>query len=537
MLAAAAAAHLRRIVLYSVNWPNSDDFDLFLRFLNVWRDHAGLFDKLTLIFERHNEHPVVLNRLAALLLDLTPVGVNFVALIIIGNLALPVAALLFVRLLPGPRSGRDAGVAFALAALLFSPAFYEAEVWATAAIPNLWVFSAAMAAIVAGSTPSLPAAVLALMLAAACALIQANGIFAFAGLMFLWLLNRRFASAAAAAAALTAGLAVLHGATIERLLFADAGSASTPAAGVSGYLTYMLYFLGGAATEVQPWLAGAAGAAVAAACGWIIFAGSQRAPALSAFAVFILLTAAANAIGRASMGLSLAFTTSRYAYVSLLAAAVSGAGLWVLVLRTRARAMPALLIAAVGGYLIWAHSYFDSQFVLRRELLLDSAFTWQKFGDGLAHPSPAHAGLILAESINKGVFFPGEEFSRTPAPAREVALPKAREEKSAVVSLEQVIADDALLWVRGWAFYREASDVCLPQALVIFGERSRTAFALQRRERPDVGLHHKDRRLDGSGFAVLIGRSSVGEEPQRIGILLGSCSRPRLALAPTPLVR
>ncbi|MCB0345277.1 MAG: hypothetical protein KDD66_09160, partial [Bdellovibrionales bacterium] len=111
LLLVACAAYFHRVAVYSVNWPNADDFDIFLAYLIRYDGLGSAGAKLLSWFEPHNEHRVLLNRLLAVLLYSTHGHVNFFTLIILGNMAVAASALLVLSLLPAPRSRLDLAAA------------------------------------------------------------------------------------------------------------------------------------------------------------------------------------------------------------------------------------------------------------------------------------------------------------------------------------------------------------------------------------------------------------------------------------------
>ena len=61
------------------------------------------------------------------------------------------------------------------------------------------------------------------------------------------------------------------------------------------------------------------------------------------------------------------------------------------------------------------------------------------------------------------------------------------------------------------------------------------AFGLERRLRPDVSRHHRDSRLDQSGFSALIDRRRlpVSGADLRLGVVLGGCKDDKVLYSKT----
>ena len=74
---------------YDLNLPILDDYDSILRFLNNFKV-ASFTDKLTLLFEQHNEHRIFAQRLIVVIYYYIAGNINFINLILIANLQLVV---------------------------------------------------------------------------------------------------------------------------------------------------------------------------------------------------------------------------------------------------------------------------------------------------------------------------------------------------------------------------------------------------------------------------------------------------------------
>jgi len=78
--------YLWTVLKYSVNMPLWDDYDAVLRFLNTYIESNESLVKIKLIFFQHNEHRIVFNRIIELLQFKLMGEINFLYLIIIGNI-------------------------------------------------------------------------------------------------------------------------------------------------------------------------------------------------------------------------------------------------------------------------------------------------------------------------------------------------------------------------------------------------------------------------------------------------------------------
>ncbi len=532
LLLAAGSVYFYRVLAYSVDWPNSDDFDIFLGYLLRSESTTGAAQKFLLLFAPHNEHRVLLNRVFSHLVLAANGRLDFVQLVILGNLALVCSAVLLPRLLPNSKSSADTAGAFALSALLFSYVFYEASVWATASIPNFWVFTLTLAAIVSGSGRSRSAAAAGVVLSVLAALTQANGVFSLIALSWVWWNQGRRAKALVGAVLFIVVFACIHLTTLQKLV---AGSGSSGETNLFDYLLFCLCFIGGAASEHSLTLCAFFGGLLTGVLVWLAVGGTRKLnPILSAFALFLLLTAAVNALGRAPMGVELSYATPRYALVSLMC--VISAALGVLLhLPSRFKpAAAALLMLFSASYLLWSWREFEPQFTLRQELLSDSRLTWQLFEDGLAHPTPEHARQVLLDSVEAGFFKPPAEDENIAIERPAEVPPGAKVVEGGIVQLEQVLSSERYLWIKGWAFNRTKEYVCKPLAIVLVGkDGERFAFRTEIQKRADVSKHHSDKRLLETGLKLLVTKDRLPDRltPLRIGVLLAECPRPVIALS------
>lgn len=118
------------IISNSVNIPNGDDFYCLLLFTQRFQDNPSLIDRLKLLFEQWVEHRIVYSRFTALLSYWLTSHVNFVTIIIIGNLTLVGFTILFWKVIK--KTGASLFYLIPVVLTLFSPVTYEANLWAGA---------------------------------------------------------------------------------------------------------------------------------------------------------------------------------------------------------------------------------------------------------------------------------------------------------------------------------------------------------------------------------------------------------------------
>ena len=114
----------------SVNIPNGDDLYCLMLFTQQFQDASSFGEHLKLLTEQWIEHRIVYSRLTALISYWIHGQVNFLTIIMIGNLTLIGFTILFWKLLK--RTGVSMYYLIPVVLTLFSPVMYEANVWAGA---------------------------------------------------------------------------------------------------------------------------------------------------------------------------------------------------------------------------------------------------------------------------------------------------------------------------------------------------------------------------------------------------------------------
>jgi hypothetical protein len=292
LLLAAYVAMLRR---YSVNFPFADDFAAILAAPHYFHYEQTLRGKLTFIFSLAGEHRIATLRLAALVGGHFLGGVNFQVLMYCGSALLVVAGGLLIATVD--RAARPLLAAIA-AALVLSPANYEAAFWATGAL-HFGVLGEAFAALYCLGRRGVGWQIGAAVLVLAAAFTTANGLMAFpAAVLLLGMMGRW---------RLALGWAVF-GAVLFGVYFV--GYEAPPyQASLGAYLLdplvplrFFLTALGGLGHDAS--FALALGVSIALFWTWLIASGRIKSlpPVFVAWAVFLLLSFAAITWGRAGFG-------------------------------------------------------------------------------------------------------------------------------------------------------------------------------------------------------------------------------------------
>lgn len=168
---------------YALNIPLQDDFDAGLEFIDkyAFQPHT-FFEKLSLIFSQHNEHRIVLDRLAFITNYNLTGQLNFRQLMFFGNLAIPcLFAALLTLSFRHEKGIRRWFFWLPLAFLLFQLVYWELTIWGMASIQNFYVLTfvcASLTALYYG--PSRPVWFgVALLMAVAATYTSSNGLLVF----------------------------------------------------------------------------------------------------------------------------------------------------------------------------------------------------------------------------------------------------------------------------------------------------------------------------------------------------------------------
>ena len=138
------------LTTYWYNFPFYDDYNVELKFLLDYQSANTSFEKLKLIFAQHNEHRVATIRLLTLL-DFNLRGhLNFLDLILIGNLSLVVVAWVLIThnsKLINQDSRLKTHYPLLTTLLIFSFQSWDNQFWALASVQNFGIYALATLAI------------------------------------------------------------------------------------------------------------------------------------------------------------------------------------------------------------------------------------------------------------------------------------------------------------------------------------------------------------------------------------------------------
>lgn len=508
-------------VHYAVNCPKEDDFDVFLRFLNEFLATPDYRRKFQILFTRHNEHYVVLGRIAALLLLKISGTVNFRLLIALGNISLLLLPFLLIKIgAPDWKVRPLAAVPVLL--LLFQPQYAEATQWATASWQFISVFTLGLFSFYCAFRPSAAAKCAALISACLAPLALGNGVLIPGVIGLVCLANRRYRETV-----LWLSLFVVF-----IVYFPAPGTAAVLSGALREYhllpvCDYTLSLIGSALAFSNHGAALAAG--IALILSFSLLTGAklyQKDAALYGSLLFLLLSAAANALTRINFGLELSYTSSRYTLISaLLIAAV-----YLSVAKTLNNRRFAVAFTAVAAVLSmifsaasFAHSFSGYNF--RYQQLSDSLLRWQVGHSGLRYSDQKQGTHILAASLENGVFA-YTPINLTDYRSAMLPVPFPQNFQSHVIGIiEHRLDTDSWLLVDGWLYPESGASAAALIYLTISGKGTTWLFSTAPRIRPDVSalflkVKKQRKNLDHSGFLALIDKTGIPPGEYKVGVLV-----------------
>lgn len=127
------------IVRASINFPIMDDYDAILKFLITYIDATNFYDKITAVFSQQNEHRIVYTKLVVLGYHKIFGAINFIPLIVIGNLSLVGILLVFYKSLKIESLDKRLIILLPVVLFLFNYRYAELSCWAMTSIQNIGV--------------------------------------------------------------------------------------------------------------------------------------------------------------------------------------------------------------------------------------------------------------------------------------------------------------------------------------------------------------------------------------------------------------
>ena len=350
-----AACHAWMLNRYSVNFPSADDFTQLLAVPGYVANSPTFADKVTYLFSLSVDHRIATLRAIAYVQATLLGGLDFRALIFVGNALCAAAGLVVLARAPAESRGWLAPL---FAMLLFSPTNWIAQYWPTGAVQHLALLAYALLALLCLDKPGIGRTASALLLTLCAVFTAANGLMLFpAAAAQFWMSGRRKVALLWLGGGVVLGLLYFHG-------YATPGGRASAQAALLQPVQLCAWFLttlGSMAAQAGPTNASAMllGGVLIATWAWLLISARQfPVPRLLlAWALFLVLSIAAITIGRAPLGVE-ALVNSRYRVYSEFATLVTVVSV---VYRLRAynlggeRVLATLLLplAAVWSWAMW----------------------------------------------------------------------------------------------------------------------------------------------------------------------------------------
>ncbi len=513
-IAAPAVFFFWAVASAALNIPIGDDFDTVLGFLNSFLSAGDFFGKAGIVFEQHNEHRLVFNRLVTLIQYYLFGEADLRGLIIFGNLSLAGSAVLLAFIY----RERLERVLYLLPAslIIFNFQYYETVNWAMASVSNLYVlFFALLSLYLLFARQSAASFAGALLCYAIAAFTQGGGLFVgLAGIAML-AIGRQFKRAA------LWGLAT---AVLFSLYFygyhTPAGHPSVLSViSAEPFLPVRFFFSFLGSPLPMPEVFGIF------SFGFFIYLtmkgyyAANR--AVYAFLLFLFITAAVTSITRSGFGLDQALA-SRYKVVSTLIFAIHYlAAVEIMKAGIAKRLFVALLIAGSLVFNINAYLSNRVELAMQKEVLTYGYLTWQEIGRGLIYPFEDKAGAILARSEELRIYAATPD--KSIVSANRVDMKPGAEDGRIKFEVENAFTGASALFIDGWAFAPDTvnPDTAAGHTYIVLRSVDREfVFDTIPRKRPDIGDYFRESRLDWAGFISYIPVSGLPHGVYRVGLYI-----------------
>jgi hypothetical protein len=495
-----SAAYLISINHYAANMPRADDFDMLVAPLIYFLKSPFSAEFWTSIFAKHGEHIVAIPRLAFVAIVTLFGSINFHHLIVAGNMAVPLTALLLAAM--GPKEERTSRLVLALPTffLLTSPHFYQASLWACAVFEHLWVVPWVLIALLLGERQGRVARCVQVLAIALALCTQGNGVFVLLALAFVSYTGGRGRESMmwtvlflAASLVHVASIPPSHYDSLTEFLV--------------GRILYVAYFLGCAISRDSIL------SLIASSLMMTLFFVSLRYVSRKAVrlylsvALFCILTACANALARGHFGVTYPLLQTRYGFPSALFVSATYLGF----VASRQSALSrnlttwcGLVIGALVSCTWWLN--ITPSLKNHRRVGEEAAASWNISKSGLEHPSQERASSLLRELTERRYFTPPhqhelEHTSQLVEHKSDLPIKLGR------VILERCQRGEKGVLIAGYIIPpREVTTPLEITSPVLFSIDSTLPLVASgvSVERPDVERHYRRTHLGHNGFWSLL---------------------------------
>lgn len=513
----------------AINAPFGDDYRSTLHFLSQYLTSGA--DKSKLIFEQHNEHRIVFNKLVVLADYLRTGAVNFRTHILFANTSLLLIAGLSIAAF-SHKNPLWLRLLWAVPVMLFifQPSYWETQIWAMASLQNLFVVAFALASLYLLSTFNQRPLffVGACVLAFVATFTGGNGILTFvAGLVWL-LFTRQWKWLAiwAGVMALTAGL---YFANYTKP--ADSPGVYDSLVNNTGRaFDYLFSLLGVYASLItqKPTNVGKVLLAVFIGLGvWWLYRREKSGvnPVFLLWLTFLYLTAASLMAARSGFGASQAFSP-RYGLVPVLVMAVTYLTIIELL---PTRWIQFAWFGLIGGLAFWLYGQSFTVNLLQAEDRIGQL----RYNAGLYANNPKDRLLMppndgkdarpeyYEEAEKSNLYslkqFTLDELRGVPQPIDSTKLVPSGD---VLADVQPFDAGKFLIVYNSWAFIRDVPADDTETFLVLRSSTAIYEVPTERRIRFDLVNQYQQLNLRSSGFATIVRKADLPKGLYRLGVHL-----------------
>lgn len=492
----------------AVNFPNADDFDSILDFVNRFFQTPSALDRFYLLFERHTQHFRTIDRLIGIAQYLFMGEVNFYFYTILGLVGLVLLFYLFTTLI---ESGSKV-LSLSIALLMFQPCYVEVTQWANNCIQVIWVNIFVLLAF------KLARSNFALTLFNSCIalLIQANGIVTLPIILLirarLRSLDRKFLFY------LVSFFIILVVFNFQSLL---SNSSNQKGLNLLPKALYTLEMLGSSIGYLDRTASLADGILFFTVFLYFLISIKKTEEPLVSFLSFLIFSCLATAQFRYTLDHKSAYTTSRYTFVSILALInilclihnrFSSSKIY--------RKFTYIIFSGALLFNFWSYCLYSDQYTLRQEQISDSMLRWQLFKKGLMYSPDLRAIQILESSEKMHTFVP-KEINPELYVSKESTLDQTTESPKVHVmwSIDHALCNEQYILIDGWAVLKKYTS---ENQQVIVSINEENSYLSQVRTRPDVNILNNKRAYpklySKSGFFVLLDRQEFKSDLKSISL-------------------
>jgi hypothetical protein len=513
----------------AINAPFGDDYRSTLHFLVQYLTPGT--DKWKLVFEQHNEHRIVFNKLFILADYLRTGAVNFRTHILFANVSLLVIAGLVIAAF-SRQNPLWVRLLWAVPVILFvfQPSYWETQIWAMASLQNLFVVAFALASLyLLGTFKQRPMPFAgACLLAFVATFTGGNGILTFAtGLT--WLLFTRqwkWLGIWAGVMLLTAGLYFSNYAKptdspdVYDSLVNNTGRA----------FDYLFNLLGVYASLITQKPANIGKLLLAMFIGlgvWWLYRREKSGvnPVFLLWLTFLYLTAASLMAARSGFGVSQAFSP-RYGLIPVLIMAVT---YLTIVEMLPKRWMQLAWCGLVGGLAFWLYNQSFNVNLLQAEdrvgqLRYNAALYANNPKDRILMPAndgkdarPEYYEEAEKTKLYSLKQFTLDELRAVPQPIDSTRLVPSGE---VLADVQPFDAGKFLVVYNSWAFIRDVPADDTETFLVLRSPKAIYEVPTQRRIRFDLVNQYQQMNLRSAGFATIVRKADLPKGAYQFGVHL-----------------